>query len=116
VVSVHKIKGSLLRLCFELVPKMCNSRNPVKCPSWDIAVTAKNVMHGHVYAVPRCAMPEPQLALEELVCLCSIVQAHTAVVSLLHPPCPSAEPGAGRLGGSVSRLHVSLTIRTVNLI
>lgn len=108
VASVHEINGCLLRLCFELVPQMCNFRNPWNVPSWDTAATAEIVMLRHVYAVSPCSTPEPQLALEELVCLCSIVQGHTALVSLLRPPCPSAEPGAGWLRGSMSRLHVSL--------
>lgn len=102
VASVHETNGCPLRLCFELVPPMCNFRNPWNVPSWDLAVTAEIVMLRHVYAVSPCATPEPQLALEELVCLCSIVQGHTALVSLLRPP------GAGRLRGSTSRLHVSL--------
>lgn len=88
--------------------KCVNPETQGNVPSWDTAVTAETVMQGHVYAVPCCATPEPQLALEKLVCLCSIVQGHTAVVSLLRPPCPSAEPGAVRLRGSMSRLHVSL--------
>lgn len=32
VTSVRQTNGSLLRLHFELVPQMCNSRNPVKRP------------------------------------------------------------------------------------
>lgn len=32
VASARETNGALLGLCFELVPQMCNSRNPVKRP------------------------------------------------------------------------------------
>lgn len=53
--SVCETNGALLRLCFEQVSQICNSRN---IPSWDSVVTAEIVMQGHVCAVPCCATPE----------------------------------------------------------
>lgn len=71
VTSVYETSGALLRLCFELVSQICNSRNPVKhpqlgpCWNWDAGTCLCSAMLCHPWA---------QLGLEELGCVSSIVQ------------------------------------------
>lgn len=95
--AVCEISGVLLRLCFELVSQICNSRNPVKHPqlgqhghSWncDAGTCQCSAMLCHSWA---------QLGLQGLAVWAALCRGHCSSVTAV---C-SAEPGLYDPGADV---------------